>query len=142
MKNALTEILKSFSEVDFQKFEDFVNSPYHNKIKNACKLLIVLKNNLDEFDKGAVTKEELWKKLSPSKKYNYGTVKNLFHELHKLAEKFLVIESFTQSESEQFKHLYISLFDRNQYSTLDLKDKFLDMYYSDNKNNKSNDALR
>ena len=59
MKYALTEIFISFSENDFRKFSDFVNSPYFNKIKNAGKLYLVIKDNLDDFDRGIITKEKL-----------------------------------------------------------------------------------
>ena len=142
MKNNLTVILNSFSENDYSKFKDFINSPYHNKIKNAVKLFSVLKNNLEKFDSGIVTKEELWKKIFPGKKYNYGTMKNLLHELYKLAEKYIMYENFDLIEIEKFKHLYIGLFERNMFTILDLKDKYFDRYYSDEKNINSNNAPR
>ena len=142
MKNSLTVILKSFSENDYSKFKDFVNSPYHNKIKNAVKLLSVLKENLDEFESGIVTKEELWKKIFPGKKFNYGTMKNLLHELYKLAEKYIMYENFDLVEIEKFKHLYLGLFERNMFTILDLKDKYFDRYYSDEKNINSKHAPR
>jgi len=134
MKNTLTELLKSFSESDFIKFKDFVNSPYHNKIKNAGKLFSVLQNNPEDFESGIFTKEELWKKIFPGKKYNYGTMKNLLHELYKLAEKFIMYENFNLVEIEKFKHLYIGLFQRKMFSILDLKDKYFEKDYSDEKN--------
>lgn len=142
MKNSLTELLKSFSENDFIKFRNFINSPYHNKIKNAGKLFSVLKINMEIFESGILTKEEIWKKIFPGKKYNYGTMKNLLHELYKLAEKFIMLENFDLTGIDKFKHLYLGLFERNMFAALDLKDKYFEKYYSDVKNINSADAPR
>ena len=83
-KSSLIEILRSFDKEELTKFEDFLNSPYHNKNRNTLRLFTVVKKYFPNFKSEELNKEIVWKKLFPDKDYNYGVMKNQIHELSKL----------------------------------------------------------
>ncbi|HMQ69967.1 MAG TPA: hypothetical protein PKA90_13235, partial [Ignavibacteria bacterium] len=59
------------------------------------------------------TREYLWKKTFSDKKFNYGTLKNLLHELTKLSQKFLVFESLGSNKHIQENFLIEQLLTRD-----------------------------
>jgi hypothetical protein len=115
LKSSLLEIIRTFSKEDLVKFEDFVKSPYHNKKSNVVKLFLAIKKFSPAFDDPGLSKEEAWKKVFPGKKYNYGIMKNLIHDLAKLAESYLSHFNFNKDFSYN-RHLIRELHDRKMYS--------------------------
>ncbi|MBE2226727.1 MAG: hypothetical protein IAE93_05275 [Ignavibacteria bacterium] len=97
-KSTATEILKTFSKEELSRFKDFTASPYHNKNSNVTKLCSALLKHAPAFPHEKVTREELWKKIFPAKKYNYGIMKNLMHGLSNLARSFIAFEKFANNE--------------------------------------------
>lgn len=95
-KSSIVEILKTFSDEDFKKFESFLKSPYHNTISNVTKLFLTIKKYSPEFDNPELSNENVWRELFPDKIYNYGIMKNLIHELNKLGLNFITIETFSR----------------------------------------------
>ena len=93
IKSSLLEIIRSFSKQELVKFEDFVRSPYFNKKENVLKLFLEIKKNAPEFSGENLKKEKIWNFIFDGKKYNYGIMKNLIHDLTKLCESFIIIES-------------------------------------------------
>lgn len=92
-KSTVIEILRTFSKEELSKFGDFVSSPYFNKKSNVAKLYTFLRKYSPEFPEEKIKKEEVWKKIFPGKKYNYGIMKNLIYDLTGLAYKFLEQEN-------------------------------------------------
>ena len=113
LKSSLLEILRTLSKEESLKFEDFINSPYHNKSSNTIKLYSILRKYSPDFTSEDLDKELVWKKLFPGKEYNYGTMKNLIHELTKLAMKFIVLEEFEENILEKDIILMNCLHERN-----------------------------
>lgn len=99
-KSTLIEILRTFSAAELAAFGDFTASPYFNKKSNVARLYEVIKKSAPAFHPEKTAKEEVWKKIFPGKKYNYGIMKNLIFDLNKLAVKFLELESYSQKEFE------------------------------------------
>ena len=130
LKSSLLEIIRTFSKEEFLKFEDFIKSPYHNKNSNAVKLYSELKKHSPEFSDEGLDKEIVWKKLFPEKEYNYGTMKNLIHELNKLAMKFIVLEEFEENILEKDIILMNCLNERNIPKLFNVKMKELERQYS------------
>jgi hypothetical protein len=126
LKSSLVEILRTFSKKDIAKFEDFVKSPYHNKKSNVVKLFLAIRKFAPEFDDTKLTKEEAWKKIFPAKNYNYGIMKNLIHDLTKLAEIYLSHENFNTGLNHD-RHLLDSLFHRQLFRSFNLKLKNFDL---------------
>ena len=91
-KSTLIEILKTFSKEELAKSGDFAVSPYFNKKSNVIKLYAALRKYAPDYPSEKITKEEMWKHVFPGKKYNYGIMKNLIHDLNKLVIKFLELE--------------------------------------------------
>ena len=129
-KSSLLEILRTFDKEEFLKFEDFINSPYHNKNSNILKLFTAIKKYSPEFNNSELEKEIIWKKLLPDKEYNYGTMKNLIHELSKLAMKFIVLEEFEENILEKDNILMNCLNERNITKLFNVKMNELERQYS------------
>jgi hypothetical protein len=91
-KSTLVEILRTFTKEELAAFSDFSASPYFNKKSNVTKLFESLKKFAPLYPPEKISKEEIWKKVFPGKKYNYGIMKNLIFDLNKLAVKFLELE--------------------------------------------------
>lgn len=130
LKSSLLEILRTFNKEDFLKFEDFIKSPYHNKNSNAIKLFSEIRKFTPDFNGEELDKEIVWKKLFPGKEYNYGTMKNLIHELTKLALKFIVLEEFEENILEKDIILMNCLHERNIPKLFNVKMNELDREFS------------
>lgn len=112
-KSAVTEILKTFSKDELGRFGDFVSSPYHNKKSNLIKLYNALRKYSPLFPVKETSKEELWKKIFPGKKYNYGIMKNLVHDLNKLLVSFLDTEKHSANKYAQDVNILEQYNERN-----------------------------
>ena len=113
LKSSLVEMMRSFDSEELQVFEDFLKSPYHNKNNNVIKLFLAIKKYKPGFDSDELEKEVVWRKLFPERKYNYGVMKNLIHELSKLGMKFIVLEEFEYNALEKDTILLNGLNNRN-----------------------------
>lgn len=121
LKSTAISILKSFTKEEIIKFDDFLKSPYFNK-KSAVPLLFsAIRKHYPELSSQELEKEKLWAKLYPGKEYNYGVMKNLIHDLTKLAELFITQEEYRQNEIQEFKNLYVGLSKRKLRNVLDGK---------------------
>lgn len=112
-KSIALEIIRNFSGEDFDRFYDFIRSPYFNKNSNAVRLFELLKKYRPDFESAMLDKEKIWEKLFPGKKYNYGTMKNLIFELKKLASKYLIIDELERNTLEEEEILVRALGKRN-----------------------------
>lgn len=130
LKSSVLEILRTFDEEELMKFEDFLKSPYHNKIANVIKLLSVIKKYYPEFNNKELDKKFVWKKLFPEKEYNYGTMKNLIYELTKLAMKFIVLEDFERDILEKDNILINCLNERKITKLFNVKMSEIERRYS------------
>ncbi|HMS65820.1 MAG TPA: hypothetical protein PKD83_11275 [Ignavibacteria bacterium] len=112
-KNSLVCLLKTFSQEENKRFEQFLKSPYHNSIANAGKLFRELKKFAPEYFGDKFNREYLWRKTFPDKRFNYGVLKNLLHELTKLSQKFLIFESLESNKHIQENFLIEQLLMRD-----------------------------
>lgn len=105
IKSKVFEILDGFSKDDFKKFYDFACSPFFNKKETLAKLTQVYKNQHPDFEDQRFTKEKVFQKLFPDKKYNDEVFRNLNSDLMRLAENFLSQINFHSESFLQRKHL-------------------------------------
>ena len=84
-------LLRTFSEKEFKEFGLFLNSPFHNKDKVLLSLYRAIKKFYPRFESSWVTKEKIFAKIYPGKKFNDARMRNLLSNLLKRAEEFLVI---------------------------------------------------
>ncbi len=113
-KSSLIGMLQTFTKDDMARFGDFVESPFFNKKSNVTKLYYALRKYAPEFPADKITKEEMWKKVFPGKLYNYGIMKNLIHELAKLAEGYFGHSNLENGLGFE-RHLIKELYSRNKY---------------------------
>ncbi|HAY32837.1 MAG TPA: hypothetical protein DCY06_01770, partial [Bacteroidetes bacterium] len=111
-----------------KKLELFINSPYFNRKSVVIKLFDILKNYYPEFTGSKLDRKEIWKKLYPDKKFNYGVMKNILYDLTGLTQRFLAEETFSNNE---FKINYWLL---EQFCSKGLKKNFHSKYLTLEKN--------
>lgn len=106
----LTEILVTFSDKDIGRFTDMLNSPYFNKRQSLSLFWGELQRSHPHYK---IDKDELYQKVFPGKPYNYGTMKNLIHELTIFAEKFIGMELHNEIEFERSANMLNGLLIRD-----------------------------
>ncbi len=112
IKSSLIEILKSFGESEIKEFNDMVCSPYFNKKSAVIKFWKVVRKYAPDFSSRELERENVYKKIFPDKEFNYGTMKNLIHELSKLAEKFIELKIYNVKTGSQSINLLEGFVDK------------------------------
>ena len=93
LNSKVIDILKSFSDKEIKRFEEFLLSPFHTKNKKAALLFRLLSEYHPGYDNQSLTKENLFQN------YNDASIRNLLSDLMILAEKFL---SYIAFEKDKF----------------------------------------
>ena len=111
MKNLrIIQFLKTFDKKEMKDFEKFVASPFFNKGRNYLPLLKEIGRFHPDFNSGKMTREYIYSRLYPGKKYSEKTMKNMNSALVGLAEEYIV-----QIKSRERKiNYYITLADELQ----------------------------
>lgn len=95
MENSkLFRLLKLLSKTEFKEFGLFLRSPYHNRLNNVTRLYDLLKKHYPYLINKNLTKEYLYSKIFPGKKYNDIQMRALQSHMFSLAEKFIAINAF------------------------------------------------
>lgn len=113
------EILKTFSKEEMKEFRDFVRSPYHNKRKAVEQLFELIQKHYPEFDSLNLSKEKIFQKLFPGKKYNDSTLRVLSHYLSELAENFIAHSMLSKNPFEYSMALRKNLYDKKLYKLVE-----------------------
>ncbi len=92
------EILKTYSPAEFKRFGLMIRSPYFNSEKVLITLFGILKKHYPTFSSKALDREKVFRKLYPSKKYNDALMRNVFSDMLKLCEEFLLCEKYRTDE--------------------------------------------
>jgi len=92
------EIVNSFTALESERFSEFLSSPYFNKNNIVIRLFDIIKKNLPVTEEDLLNKEKVWKALYHGKPYNYGTMKNLIHELTQLSVNFIYLEELENTK--------------------------------------------
>ncbi|CAN5542936.1 hypothetical protein BH10BAC5_BH10BAC5_29350 [soil metagenome] len=116
----LIKILSDFTKEEFEKFGDFVSSPYFNKQDQIRNFFNYLKNYYPKFDPAHLTKEAAHKNIYPHKIFVESRIRNLCSDLKLLAEKFMAIEAFAK-ESETVNIYKLQAFNLKRNYDLFLK---------------------
>jgi hypothetical protein len=117
IKSKVIEILKGLSKHELKELSDFILSPYYNKNKNVIKLFEELKKFYPDFCSRNMTKEYVYAKVFPGKKYADKTFRNLTSDILKLAEKYLVSKSLADDKLLEKRLLVKSLTGKNLISS-------------------------
>src|SRR5689334_19668997 len=92
------DVLKTFSKEDFVKFGEFINSDYFNKSEMLRNLYEAIGDFSAKLDDEKLTREYLFEKLYPGKKYREGTIVNLLSGLYKVSEEYIAFETLRNEE--------------------------------------------
>lgn len=131
LKSNALEIIKSLTKQEIAEFSDFLISPFFNKKKTVIKLFTETMKYAPDFTDNSLEKETLWSKIYPDKEFNYGVMKNLIHDLTKLAEEYITQKEYSLKELLQFEHLYASLNKRNLRNVCLKKESLLNKNFRD-----------
>ncbi|MEO8666548.1 MAG: hypothetical protein ABI462_13735 [Ignavibacteria bacterium] len=107
------DILRTFSKEEIKKFEELINSPFFNKNTPVIKLFEQVRKYYPDFESTKLKREDIYEKMFPDKKYNYGSMKNIIYELQKLCEQFIITQEMSGNEFEVKRSLISGLHDRN-----------------------------
>ncbi len=118
LKNKAYDVIKTFSPAELKSFELFIESPYYNTNKAVIKLFELIRKHIQKAAAKPLLEEELFTKIYPAKKYNYGIMKNLLSELFRLCEKFLAVHPHEEDPNIEFEESLRKLKNLN-YRSLD-----------------------
>jgi len=113
IKSRVLDILKSFSRDDLKQFSEYICSPFFNKRKVIIKLFETYRKYYPDFNDKNLTKEKIFKKIFPDKKYNDEVFRNLNSILLKIAEDFLSFINYSNDALTVKHHLLTEINLRN-----------------------------
>lgn len=123
-KTRLIGLLSTLKEEEMKQFESFVNCYMFNpRSVKVSELFTVIKEFYPEFQEEEFTKQAVWNKIYPTKKFNDVVLRNLISDLFNLLKRFLVHLRIDKDETEISKHLLEELFMRG---SIDLAEKEAD----------------
>jgi len=135
IKSSAIEILKTFSDEELILFEEFISTPFHNKNVKVIRFFTLLKKYHPEYSGENLTKEYLFRQLNGNIKYKDTYIRNLFSDLHNLAETFLQYELI--SKDKTYERLLIEeIKNRDLY---ELAGKKINSFEKDVNSNKTKD---
>lgn len=112
--NIAIELLKSFSDEEMKRFNDYIKSSFFNKSNVLIKLFEILSKYHPDYTNPSLEKGKLYKKIYPGKPYNEQSLKNRMAELSDKIKEFLIYIRLEKNEITK-KHYYIDeLIERNK----------------------------
>ncbi|MEO0470299.1 MAG: hypothetical protein AAF206_11800 [Bacteroidota bacterium] len=111
----LIQILHSIQPDELHWLAKWVRSPYYNTNPLVADLYDLLRTFAPTFEGKALTKEKVFQKLFPGKKYDDRRLRLLMHKLTELTADFLVAQRLKRESDQRDRLLYAELGQRNQY---------------------------
>ncbi len=96
--NPLIKLLKTLSKEEWQDFEKFVASPYHNNGRNFLRLVKILKRFHPGFDSPKMTKVTIYNELFTGNDYKENVLNSSLSRLCTIAEDYLLYAKFRKNE--------------------------------------------
>jgi hypothetical protein len=81
-------LLKHFTKDEMREFEKFIESPFHNNRSDVGRFYKEVKKYYPAFSGESFTKEKIFEKLYPGKKYRDDVMRRLSSNLFKAGEEF------------------------------------------------------
>lgn len=98
MKNEISELLKGISKDEFEKFGDFIKSPYFNKLPRLVKLYDYISGKYFSEGIDSITRESISSYMYSRESFKNESVRKLLSDFWKLLERFLAQEEFEKNE--------------------------------------------
>ena len=113
VKSALVELLKTFSEEDWKRFELFLKSPYFNRSKLVLRLFRFLQRFQPSLDSHRLTKERTFAAVYGKKEpFRESKLNDLMYSLKGQAETFLAHQALDGQPARMQYQLALSLAQR------------------------------
>ena len=103
IKNKAYQVITTFNTAEMKAFELFLLSPYYNSNKAVIKLFQLIRKHIQKAPIKPLLEEELFTRIYPAKKYNYGIMKNLLSDLFGQCEKFLAVHPLEEDQNIEFE---------------------------------------
>lgn len=126
--SSLIKLLQSFSKKEIIELREFLASPFFNKRQSVIKLFNIISKYHPEFRSEMISKEKVFEKLFPGKKYNDNLYRVLTHHLTELTKEYLSYSGFRKNSQEVSFHLSKELLDKKQFKLLE---KSMEKSFSD-----------
>lgn len=88
--NILIRLLKALTADEWKEFEKFVGSPFFNSGRNYLPLLKALKKYYPGFNQESFTRQIIYKKLFPGKKFKESVLNSMFSRLYNIGEEYMI----------------------------------------------------
>jgi len=85
-------LLQTFNKKEFEKFGEYINSPYFNKSLLIRKFYDLLKKDFPGFKK--LSKKEIFKVIYPNEEFKDKKIRDLFSKMNEFALDFIASEQF------------------------------------------------
>lgn len=96
--NIAIELLKTLDKEELKKFENFINSPFHNTNKTISGLFDLVKKYAPLYEDKALERKNLFKKLYPGKDFSETSLRTRMSELAELIKKFFSVTHFERDD--------------------------------------------
>lgn len=113
--NIAIELLKTLDKDELKRFDNFINSPFHNTNKTIVSLFEILKKYAPDYEDKALQRENLFKKLYPGKSFSETSLRTRMSELAELIRKFFIIIRLESSDFDLKLNLIKELKQRNKF---------------------------
>lgn len=131
--SSLIKLLQAFSKKEISELKEFLASPFFNKRQSVIKLFNIISKYHPEFKSEVISKEKIFEKLFPGKKYNDNLYRVLTHHLTELTKEYLSCSRFRKNTPEVLFHLSKELLDKKQFKLLEknMEKSFSDLEKAD-----------
>lgn len=116
------ELLKTLNEDELKEFGGFIESPFFNNRDVLVRLFKTVVKYAPDYKSKVLTKEKLYTKIYPGKKYNEQTLRSRMSEFASLIREFLTQKSLSEDEFEKKKYFIKELTKRKKF---ELAEKFI-----------------
>ncbi|MBE2217900.1 MAG: hypothetical protein IAE90_06855 [Ignavibacteria bacterium] len=99
MEHKIFKLLSELSKSEFNRFGDFIVSPYFNRLQKVTLLYNEIRKFHPSFSSRWLSSEKLYGRIFPGLKYNDMKMRVLYSQMFSLAEKFLAAEKYFADET-------------------------------------------
>ncbi|MBL7129435.1 MAG: hypothetical protein ISS16_10705 [Ignavibacteria bacterium] len=134
MKNhQIINILKTFSDEDFNYFRDYLRSPFFNRSKQLLNMYEVIVNFRPQFNSKNFTKKNIHNKIFPTFEYKETTVSTLLVNLSYLAQDYLMYSNVRSNYLKSQDFLFDELLKRKLYKLFEKNAAEFERILNDNR---------
>lgn len=128
----LFEKLSGFSLKEFNKLGEFINSPFFNKSERIIKLYNFFSESFPFSVNFSFSKEEMFNKIYPDKKYNDVILRKLIFDLNSLVDEFIQIHFGNKNKFRKYNELLSFFRSRKLYNNFNHLSKKVKENYENN----------